>query len=212
MKDYYKILEISQTASEEVVKAAYKSLVKKYHPDNGSNGNESYLVQINEAYEVLSNPEKRLAYDKQYKKSCKVSQSTYTHDEENIRSNYDYSQLYHDFKEKNRNFEYTEEIEDEEEYVEDKSGNTFSEKAFRFLKKVGKELYDNYEKSKEIVDYTYKDGMSLSERSLVRKYKDSSGARRVGYKRALQDRGLLVENSQGEVKATSRFVQLYQEV
>ena len=56
MKDYYKILEISENASEEVVHMAYKALVKKYHPDenNQSENSKDKMVELNEAYFVLS--------------------------------------------------------------------------------------------------------------------------------------------------------------
>lgn len=65
MKDYYEILEISESASEEVIHMAYKALVKKYHPDSSDQGknSESKMQEINEAYAVLSNPEKRKNYD-----------------------------------------------------------------------------------------------------------------------------------------------------
>lgn len=63
---YYDILEVSQTASIEVIRMAYRALAKKYHPDTytGDAGFAEYkMKQINEAYDVLSTPEKRRAYD-----------------------------------------------------------------------------------------------------------------------------------------------------
>lgn len=63
--DYYQILGVSRNAPEEVIRAAYRALVNKYHPDKNrdrSDLNEK-MAQINEAYEVLSDPEKRSAYD-----------------------------------------------------------------------------------------------------------------------------------------------------
>lgn len=63
--NYYEILEIANTASEEVIKGAYKALVKKYHPDNTQNVNEQKNISlINEAYDTLSNTDKRKEYDK----------------------------------------------------------------------------------------------------------------------------------------------------
>lgn len=60
--DYYKILQVDPHADPEVVKAAYKSLSKRYHPDtSGSDGQMMKL--INEAYEVLSDAQKRAHYD-----------------------------------------------------------------------------------------------------------------------------------------------------
>ena len=66
-KNYYEILEINENASPEIVKKAYTTLAKKYHPDlqEGSlkHEYEEKLKLINEAYEVLSNEEKRKEYD-----------------------------------------------------------------------------------------------------------------------------------------------------
>ena len=65
IKDYFEILQISPAASDEVIKAAYKSLVKKYHPDNGKKEEfdaEEKMKAINEAYEILTDPDKRKAY------------------------------------------------------------------------------------------------------------------------------------------------------
>ena len=70
--DYYKILEISKDASEADIKKAYRKLARKYHPDLNPGNKEAELKfkQINEANEVLSNPENRKKYD-QYGKDWK---------------------------------------------------------------------------------------------------------------------------------------------
>jgi len=64
-KDYYKILGINKNASQEEIKKAYKKLALKYHPDRnkGNKEAEKKFKEINEAYQVLSNPHKRSAYD-----------------------------------------------------------------------------------------------------------------------------------------------------
>ena len=66
-KNYYEILEVNKNASPEIIDKAYKTLAKKYHPDLQSEENkkqgEEIFKQINEAYEVLSNEEKRKQYD-----------------------------------------------------------------------------------------------------------------------------------------------------
>jgi molecular chaperone DnaJ len=62
MKDYYKILGVSRSASAEDIKKAYYELAHKHHPDKG--GDENKFKEINEAYRVLSNKEKREQYDK----------------------------------------------------------------------------------------------------------------------------------------------------
>lgn len=63
--DYYEILGISRDADEREIKKSYKRLAVKFHPDRnpGSISAETKFKEIKEAYEVLSNPEKRAAYD-----------------------------------------------------------------------------------------------------------------------------------------------------
>ncbi len=65
MKDYYEILNVSRDASQDEIKSAYRKLAKKYHPDLNPNDKEAEqkFKEINEAYEVLSDPEKRKRYD-----------------------------------------------------------------------------------------------------------------------------------------------------
>ena len=64
-RDYYEVLGVSKGASEEEIKKAYKQLARKYHPDMnpGDKEAEEKFKEINEANEVLSNPEKRQKYD-----------------------------------------------------------------------------------------------------------------------------------------------------
>lgn len=63
--DYYKILGIDKTASQDDIKKAYRKLARKYHPDLNPNDKEANKMfqQINEANEALSDPEKRKKYD-----------------------------------------------------------------------------------------------------------------------------------------------------
>jgi len=60
--DYYTILGVPKTASEDEIKKAYRKLAHKYHPDKG--GDEKKFKEINEAYQVLSNKQKREQYDR----------------------------------------------------------------------------------------------------------------------------------------------------
>ena len=62
MKDYYEILGVAQNASPEEIKRAYRKLAHQHHPDK-KGGNEQKFKEINEAYQILSNEEKRHQYD-----------------------------------------------------------------------------------------------------------------------------------------------------
>lgn len=64
-KDYYQILGVSRDASQEEISKAFKKLARKYHPDLNPNDKESEqkFKEVNEAYEVLKDPEKRKRYD-----------------------------------------------------------------------------------------------------------------------------------------------------
>jgi molecular chaperone DnaJ len=64
-RDYYEILGVARTANADELKSAFRQLARKYHPDvNKEPGAEDKFKEINEAYAVLSDPEKRSAYDR----------------------------------------------------------------------------------------------------------------------------------------------------
>ncbi len=62
-KDLYEILGISRDAAEDEIKKAFRLQARKYHPDNRETGNEEHFKEINQAYEILSDPQKRTIYD-----------------------------------------------------------------------------------------------------------------------------------------------------
>lgn len=90
-KNYYDILQINRNASPEIIEKAYKVLAKKYHPDLQPEDNkkqaETILKEINEAYEVLSNSEKKATYDAMLLE--KEQDASKTFKEESTASSYD---------------------------------------------------------------------------------------------------------------------------
>jgi curved DNA-binding protein CbpA len=61
--DYYEVLQVSDTAEPETISRVYRIFAQRYHPDNQETGNETRFREITEAYQILSNPEKRARYD-----------------------------------------------------------------------------------------------------------------------------------------------------
>jgi curved DNA-binding protein CbpA len=61
--DYYEILQISANAEPETIHRVYRLLAQRFHPDNAETGNDSRFRLLSEAYQVISDPEKRARYD-----------------------------------------------------------------------------------------------------------------------------------------------------
>jgi len=66
MRNYYKVLEVSEDATSETIRESYLNLVKRWHPDRNQYNplSQEMMKMFNEAYEVLSDPHKKSAYDK----------------------------------------------------------------------------------------------------------------------------------------------------
>jgi curved DNA-binding protein CbpA len=93
-KDYYKILEVHPEASLDVIKKAYKILALRYHPDKHHSSRKRIadikFKEISEAYDVLSNPVKRRAFDRAYNSSQKVAEPGKANAEINEKAYYYY--------------------------------------------------------------------------------------------------------------------------
>lgn len=86
LPDYYEILEISPRASIETIKAAYKALCKKYHPDASSEGAQSgdvrsgeRMIRLNEAYAILSDESRRRDYDARLRRQAAAASEQTSH-------------------------------------------------------------------------------------------------------------------------------------
>ena len=91
MKDYYGILEVNPNASKEIIEKAYKTLVKKYHPDLYSSVEkkeaEKKLKDINEAYNILSDSFLRSQYDLEIQKEKNSARINESRTRDNIKTN-----------------------------------------------------------------------------------------------------------------------------
>ena len=93
-KDYYKILGVSKSASEDEIKKAFRKMAMKYHPDQneGDKQAEERFKEVNEAYAVLSDKEKRKQYDMFGSEGFQQRFS-----QEDIFRNFDFGQVFREF-------------------------------------------------------------------------------------------------------------------
>ena len=189
--NYYEVLEITPNASEEVIKAAYKALVKKYHPDNGNVNGTEKLQLINEAYKTLSDATLRKQYDKTLVHADE--QPVYTKTEEAKERNVTepkpkppvrYSNSY-------------ESMEEDDNDTESGWGGVFH----AFTRGVSRELQRN----KQIKENAYYEGLNMDDFGLVRAYKNNYGLKRSGYAQVLEERGFLERTEDGRFIPTEEF-------
>lgn len=100
LKNYYKILNIKKDATPEQVKDAYRKLVKFWHPDvNPSPNSHEKIIEINEAYEILNNKDKREVYDRIYNEYFGITSAVETTESnQESRSNERYTEYRYDDK------------------------------------------------------------------------------------------------------------------
>lgn len=187
--NYYEILQITPNASEEVIKAAYKALVKKYHPDNGAIDGIEKMQLINDAYRTLSDPFRRKEYDKTLlcMRNYSVSAKTSDKREEDV---FDSSSPMH----YSDNYKESKEVDEESEGI---FGGAFR----TFVRGVSKELQRN----RQIKDNAYYDGLNMDDYELVHAYKNNYGLKRSGYAQALEERGFLYRTDDGKLIPTEEF-------
>lgn len=181
MVNYYELLEIASNASNEVIKAAYKALIKKYHPDNGELSGEKIRL-INEAYTVLSNPRKREEYDL---KLHSLEQNRMS-EESSLKTN-----TSNEFR--------------EEKIVSFHSHDFWSKVVCETVKGV----CDAIERRKAEIDNVYIEASKMPDYFLIEEYKNSRGAQRCGYARALEERGFLRRNGKGGWSPTEKYLKYY---
>lgn len=175
--DYYEILEIKEDASEEVIKAAYKALAKKYHPDNCVGNTPEYeekLKLINEAYAILSDTEKRKKYDGERIQHSKAQHS-----------------------QREDSYTWTR--------AESKKEPESPKKHKSFWRELGKNFMSYMEKQSQEIDNAYYKGMEIRECVLIQTFKSAKGAERWGYARAMEQRGLLTKDKDGKYIPTSKY-------
>jgi len=194
METYYDVLEVNDSASQEVIKAAYKALAKKYHPDSFKG--ETYecnnaMIKINEAYEVLSDTNKRKKYDEQIK---------YESNRSNIYDN-QYSQ-----KKENVKPDIKEEFHSNTKSESEKAQGSWFRKV---LKDIGSEILTSIGNNNRDIENAYIEGLSMDDYLLVKRFKQSSGCKRVGYAKALEEKGLLVRDVDGKLVPSYNYRYLF---
>lgn len=159
MKDYYGILEVNEKASQEIIEKAYKTLVKKYHPDLYSSVQkkdaEIKLKDINEAYHILSDNFLRSQYDLELQKERNRVQTASNETVENMQNRQQYQQNM--TQQRNRNILNKESKKDQTEYVQNKNnvGTIFG------IMDLVKELWSNKPQRTEKRKMNQKDWLAV---------------------------------------------------
>jgi curved DNA-binding protein len=78
--DHYEVLQLSPNASGETIERVYRLLAKRYHPDNGGTGDVDRFTQVQTAFELLSDPVRRAAYDVKYDENRAVTWKIFKQD------------------------------------------------------------------------------------------------------------------------------------
>ncbi len=145
MKTLYEILEVSETASKEIIEKAYKVLAKKYHPDLqqqlDKSKAEEMMKMLNEAYDILSDETKRKKYDEELAtKRNKESVNSYNQSNKKQESNVNYS--------KNPSNNYTN-SSNPKEYTNEHIAKEYEKKQEQMQKNTQQQYEAQYQKAYE---------------------------------------------------------------
>ena len=185
MENYYKILEINSGASEEVIKAAYKALIKKYHPDNGTEKDPTgeKMRMINEAYSVLSDQHKRQEYDYKLNRSKEETGEA-----------------------KNQFAEDDEPTKKEEYNVPDEKPSPIKRGIFsKIISETITGINDAFDRRHAEIENAYIQACKMPDYYLINEFKESRGIERYGYAKVLEERGYLKKNNNGEWIPTDKY-------
>ena len=154
MANYYEILEVSEKASKEVIEKAYRVLAKKYHPDGKPQEEkakaEQRMKQINEAYDVLSNEEKRRKYDSDLQWQ-KQQEEDRKRQEEQRKMQETYEQMLQEERAINRQNgeERNQEVAQNKSYATNENSRMASAKAIHSqMQRAYRQAYNDYWRSK----------------------------------------------------------------
>lgn len=155
MDTLYDILEVSRKASKEVIDKAYKTLAKKYHPDLQTSENREYaeemMKKINDAYDILSNEEKRNEYDRKLEEQEEQAIHYENMNYSNQNQNNIYRQQTIDNESKSDEFDWRSQF-----------ANLSPKEKKRLIKKIEKEANEEYRKQYE--DYFRSLGFRIKHR------------------------------------------------
>lgn len=171
MSNLYEILEVSEKASKEVIDKAYHVLAKKYHPDlqegNKKKSAEKKMQQINEAYEIIGNEEKRKAYDEELKfkreEERRIEEQNRIEEIENIR----------------RHLEENINNQNAQSYVQNQNEETLRQEEIKRHRNIERQEYDNMQKLQDEMRRTYANAYNDYLRSLGYKIKKPWTFKRV---------------------------------
>ncbi len=153
-QNYYEILEVDKNASNEIIKKAYTTLAKKYHPDLQSDDlkhlYEEKFKLINEAYEVLSDEEKRRNYDSTIKEHTITKQEYEAIYIENQQLKNTITKLQNELSYKNNNLDYTSYNESESYYnsIKNQNNNQYNNNFNQYRNYNTNNIYDYKIKNK----------------------------------------------------------------